>query len=208
MRKPAPPKRDAQKTRQKLLDTATRAFAAEGFEGARIDEIAARAGANKRMIYVYFGSKEGLYSEVVRSHFDRVFTAGEAPDASLPPEERVRRTLRNYFYFLAENDHYVRLLSFELLGSGRRASAALADQTSAGLEHLRSALTDGVRSGVFKKDVDLRQLMLSIQVLCVGHFTHQPLAKALWKRDFAKAKVLEQTLEHLIALIFHGIYTA
>jgi TetR/AcrR family transcriptional regulator len=201
------PRRDAQRTRQKLLDTATRLFAEQGFDGTRVDEIAARAGANKRMIYVYFGSKEGLYSEVLRAHFDRVFTAGTPPDTSLPPEQRVREALRSYFLFLAENDHYVRLLSFELLGSGKRASAALADRTSAGLEDMRAALTEGVRTGVFKKDLDLRQLMLSIQVLCVGHFTHQPLAQALWKRDFTNPRVVTQTLEHIVSLILHGIST-
>jgi AcrR family transcriptional regulator len=201
------PKRDAQRTRQRILDTATRVFAQQGFEGARIDEIAEKASANKRMIYVYFSDKEGLYSEVVRELFDRLFTAGEPPDPTMPPPEQVRQALRRYFFFLAQNDHLVRLLSFELLGSGQRASAALVNQTSAGLEQMRSALTEGVRRGVFRKDLDLRQLMLSLQVLCVGHFTHQPLAKALWKRDFSDPKVLDQTAEHIVSLVLEGICT-
>ena len=202
------PKRDAQRTRQRILETATRVFAQEGFEGARIDEIAEKAGSNKRMIYVYFGDKEGLYSEVVRELFDRLFTAGEPPDPTMAPAEQVRQALRRYFFFLAQNDHLVRLLSFELLGSGQRASTALANQTSAGLEQMRSALTEGMRRGVFRKDLDLRQLMLSLQVLCVGHFTHQPLAKALWKRDFSDSKVLDQTVEHIVSLVLEGISTS
>ncbi len=201
-----PPKRDAERTRQNILEAATRHFAEQGLEGARIDEIAHEAGANKRMIYVYFGSKEELYSEVLRSHFDRVFTAlAVAPDPEEGPRDGVRRVIRAYFNFLAENDAYVRLLSRELLSSGRRASEALAARTSAGLKDLREALTRGVRSGVFQADLDVAQLMLSIQVLCVGHFTYQPLAKALWNRDFAKPEVREKTLEHVVSLILDGI---
>lgn len=206
MPKAVPKKRDAERTRQKILDTATKHFAEQGFEGARIDEIAAEAGANKRMIYVYFGSKEDLYSEVLRSHFDQVFTSsGGVSGTKQDPRDRVSQAIRAYFSFLAENDHYVRLLSRELLQSGRRASEALADRTSAGLKDMRAALSDGMRSGIFLENLDLRQLMLSIQVLCVGHFTHQPLAKALWKRDLADPLVLEATLQHIIALILHGI---
>jgi hypothetical protein len=99
----------------------------------------------------------------------------------------------------------VRLLLRELLQSGRRASAALADRTSAGLQDMRSALSDGMRTGIFLPDLDLPQLMLSIQVLCVGHFTHQPIAKTLWKRDLADPKAREATLQHITALILRGI---
>lgn len=198
-------RRDADRTRQNLLDAATQHFAEHGLEGARIDEIAVEAGANKRMIYVYFGSKEDLYAEVLRSHFDRVFTALSAPDPNADPRERVRQSIRAYFHFLADNDAYVRLMSRELMGSGRRASEALADRVTAGLKDVREALTEGVRSGAFLPSLDVRQVMLSIQVLCLGHFTHQPLAKVLWKRDFAKPEVREETARHIVELILHGI---
>ncbi len=202
---PAPRKRDAERTRQSLLESATQHFAEHGLEGARIDEIAAEAGANKRMIYVYFGSKEDLYAEVLRSHFNGAFTALAAPDPRADPPERVRQAILGYFHFLAENDAYVRLMSRELLSSGRRASEALADRVAAGLKDVREALTEGVRKGTFLAGLDVRQVMLSIQVLCLGHFTHQPLAKVLWKRDFAKPEVREATAGHIAALILHGI---
>ena len=53
------------KTRQKILEAATHEFARYGLGGARVDRIAARAGANKRMLYYYFGDKEDLFLAVL-----------------------------------------------------------------------------------------------------------------------------------------------
>ena len=77
--------RDAEATRQRLLDAATEEFAARGIAGARVDRIALAAGSNKAQIYHYFGSKDALFEAV----FDRVVeaTLSETPiDPSDLPE--------------------------------------------------------------------------------------------------------------------------
>ena len=80
--RPASPKRaarkkyDAQKTRGNILSVATREFARNGYNGARIDAIAARTSTTKRMIYYYFGDKEGLYGRVLEEAYREV-RAGE-----------------------------------------------------------------------------------------------------------------------------------
>jgi len=58
--------RDAAATQQRIIDAATDEFAAHGISGARVDEIAAKADVNKRMLYYYFGSKEQLFREILR----------------------------------------------------------------------------------------------------------------------------------------------
>ena len=71
MARPAAPdaaparRRDAARTRNEILDVATREFAEHGFAGARVDEIAERTRTTKRMIYYYFGGKEQLYVAVL-----------------------------------------------------------------------------------------------------------------------------------------------
>ena len=62
--------RDAAATQQRIIEAATDEFAAHGISGARVDEIAARAGVNKRMLYYYFGSKEQLFREILRRKLD------------------------------------------------------------------------------------------------------------------------------------------
>ena len=66
---PAERIRDADRTRAELLEVATEVFAERGYAGARVDEIADRTRTTKRMIYYYFGGKEGLYLAVLESAY-------------------------------------------------------------------------------------------------------------------------------------------
>src|SRR5471032_2244881 len=54
-----------EQTKRNILDVATQEFSAMGLTGARVDAIAERTNTTKRMLYYYFGSKEGLYSAVL-----------------------------------------------------------------------------------------------------------------------------------------------
>ena len=67
--------RDAKPTRELILEAATIEFATKGIGGARVDEIAARSGANKRMIYHYFGDKQGLYLAVLERTYEEIRVA-------------------------------------------------------------------------------------------------------------------------------------
>jgi AcrR family transcriptional regulator len=60
--------RDAAATRQRILEAATAEFSAAGLAGGRVGRIAERARANQRMIYAYFGSKDGLFDAVLEHH--------------------------------------------------------------------------------------------------------------------------------------------
>lgn len=63
--------RDADRTRQRILDAALGEFADKGYAGARVREIADRAGINAQLISYYFGGKEGLYEELIRRWHQR-----------------------------------------------------------------------------------------------------------------------------------------
>ena len=63
--------------RDAILDAASAEFADHGFAGARVDEIAARAGVNKAMLYYRIGDKQTLYNAVLMRNFDRVSAAVE-----------------------------------------------------------------------------------------------------------------------------------
>jgi TetR/AcrR family transcriptional regulator len=91
-RAPAPEERqrDAERSRRALLEAALDEFSAKGYAGARVAEIAGRAGVNKQLINYYFGSKEGLYLALQREWLDR--EAGFAP-AGLPLADLVVRYL-------------------------------------------------------------------------------------------------------------------
>src|SRR6476659_1801618 len=90
---PAPRKKyDAEKTRGNILSIATREFARNGYNGARIDAIAARTSTTKRMIYYYFGGKEQLYIAVLEAAYARIREAEAALRLDqLEPERAIRR---------------------------------------------------------------------------------------------------------------------
>jgi TetR/AcrR family transcriptional regulator len=77
--------RDAERSRQALLDAALDEFASHGYAGARVADIARRAGVNKQLINYYFGSKEGLYLAVQQAWLDREadFATPDLPLADL-----------------------------------------------------------------------------------------------------------------------------
>ena len=80
---PRPRPRDAEATKALLLQAATEEFAEYGLAGARVDRIAERAGANKRLIYVYFGDKDRLFDAVVDDQSRAVMAAVPLPDGDL-----------------------------------------------------------------------------------------------------------------------------
>src|SRR3989442_14420393 len=78
------PGRDSAATKRRLLAAATDEFAERGGAGARVDRIAATALANKRLIYDYFGDKDGLFDAVVDAYFDRIIDAVPMEADDLP----------------------------------------------------------------------------------------------------------------------------
>lgn len=83
--------RDAERTRAALLDAALEEFAAKGLAGARVSEIADRAGVNKQLISYYFGGKEGLYQALVQRWYE---AEARFAGPELPLDEVVVQYLR------------------------------------------------------------------------------------------------------------------
>src|SRR5512141_534594 len=88
-----PRKHDAEKTKRDILVTATKEFAKNGYNGARIDAIAGRTATTKRMIYYYFGGKELLYIAVLEQEYAKIRAKEQALRLELLDPERAIRAL-------------------------------------------------------------------------------------------------------------------
>ena len=108
--------RNPQQTQQRILEAALQEFAAKGFAGSRVDVIARRARINKRMLYHYFGDKEGLFREVLRRKI-----AERSAWLANAPEEPVER-LPVWFQLACRDREWVQLLEWEALAVGRKKS--------------------------------------------------------------------------------------
>ena len=193
-------------TKERLLLCAERIFAQKGLDGARVDEIAAAAEVNKRMIYHYYQSKENLYAEVLKYNFSKVYALGEKvihPAAS--PLENLCVIIREYFYFLANNENFVRLLSWENLYGSKHAGRLLPGYLKNALPGLRKIYQAGVRQDLIRADVDVNQLIISIHGLCLVYLTRRELLYSLWKEDMVSPVRLEERLNHIINLVLRGV---
>lgn len=121
-RSPAPEERvrDAERSRSRLLEAALDEFAAEGFAGARVSDIAARAGLNKQLITYYFGGKRGLYRAL-----ENQWLANEAEVG--PPDMPLDELIASHLRALLADPRHSRLLLWQgLTGS----DDGTADETS------------------------------------------------------------------------------
>ena len=96
--------RNPGRSRERILSAALKEFSAKGFAGARVDAIARRANINKRMLYHYFGDKEGLFKAVLSRKISERQAWAEA--LSGEPEE----TLPFWFEAACKDADWVRLL--------------------------------------------------------------------------------------------------
>src|SRR5271154_1993381 len=109
-----PAGRNPERSRERILSAALAEFAAKGFAGARVDLIARRANINKRMLYHYFGDKEGLFKFVLRRKISE--RRAWAETLSDEPAE----TLSFWFEAACKDMDWVRLLEWEALqGTGK-----------------------------------------------------------------------------------------
>ena len=107
-------KRDPEGTRRDILEVATHEFAAEGFAGARVDKIAEDTATTKRMIYYYFGSKEGLYLAVLEGAYERVRALeGNLNVDDLEPVEALRRLAEFTYDHHTSHESFIRLVQIE-----------------------------------------------------------------------------------------------
>jgi TetR/AcrR family transcriptional regulator len=193
--------RDARATREKILKSAEKLFVKRGYNGVTVDEIAALADINKRMLYVYFGNKEQLYQEVLTQNLTRVFTIRENMDVQRgDPYQRAENLIRTYFQFLRKHPNFVRLITWETLNPNAHSKKMSADHTAAGIESLVEILQKGDGADRFEPQIDGRKLVWTINAIFFNFFTMRNLAEAIWKEELSSDDGLDKILAYSIDL--------
>lgn len=137
-------------TRERLLAAAAAEFAARGFDGAKVDRIARRAGLNKAMLYYHFASKTAVYREILRSVFRDVAGAvARVREAGGPPETQLRAYVRAVADHAVARPHFPPLWLRELSDGGRRLDGTVLAEMGGVLATLAAILHDGRKAGRF-----------------------------------------------------------
>lgn len=185
--------RDPERTQRRILDAARRIFATRGIDGARVDAIAARAGTNKRMLYHYFGSKDGLFRAVLRQRL------AERSPTSMPARLGPER-LADLQDRLAAQPDYVRLLMWEALERGRRRPLEEEEARRAVLAEWVDVVRAGQASGELRADLDPAQLVLTELGVALVPLAFPQLARLLTGRVPDDPEFLAERRDFLLRL--------
>ena len=199
---------DPEGTRHNIIEVATGEFARRGLAGARIDEIAAKTRCSKRMIYYYFGSKEGLYLRVLEAAYSemRQFETGLRLD-DLPPVEALERLVRFTFDHHNGNEDFIRLVMIENIHHAEylAQSAAIQALNLKAIDTIGRLLDRGVREGVFRAGIDPVELHWKISALCFFNVSNRPTFSRIFKRDLASPRSLASLREGVVEMIMRHV---
>ena len=148
---------------------ATEEFAGKSLSGARIDKIAARTRTSKRMIYYYFGSKEGLYLAVLEEAYRRIQGIERGLNLDdLPPGEALRRLVGFTFDYQTANPDFIRLVMNGTLHNGEflAQSKTVQQLNVPTIDAVCSIYLRGIADRVFRDGLDPLDLHMSISALC------------------------------------------
>ena len=197
-------RRDPIRNRGRILAAALEEFSRYGLGGARVDRIAARAGANKRMLYYYFGNKEDLFLAVLESRYAHIRRAEQGLHLSdLEPAEGMRRLVAFTWNYYLRHPEFLTLLNSENLHRARhlRRSRQIAAMHSPLVAMLRDLLERGVRRGEFRRGVDPVQLYISIAALGYFYLSNRHTLSTIFERDLLAARSKAERLKHMTELV-------
>ena len=187
-----------------ILAVATAEFADKGLAGARIDEIAALTSTSKRMIYYYFGSKEGLYLAVLEEAYRRIRSIeSELHLQDLPPEEAMRTLVGFTVDYQLDNPDFIRLVMTEniLRGEFIQRSTTIQELNVPVIHAVRDVYQRGVEAGVFRPDVDPVDLHMSISALSFFNVANRHTFGAIFKRTLDTKAAVAARRDSIIEMV-------
>ena len=189
--------RDADATKARILAAAKAEFARLGLGGARVDEIAERASANKRMIYHYFGSKEDLFQVVLEEAYLDIRHAEQELDLDhLAPRDALETLVRFTWDYYLDNPEFITLVNSANLHRGRHleGSERLRMASRRFVTMVQGILDRGIADGVFRPGIDPVQLNITIAAIGYYYLTNRFTGAILFERDFMARSALDQRL--------------
>ncbi len=193
----------SESVKEKILATAESEFSEHGYYGARIDAIAERSGINKRIIYQHFESKNLLYAKVLIRVYERLAARERSyMIEELSPVDAIRNVVHISFKFLKDDLSFVRVLMWENLNRGQALPAhTISDFKAPSHEYIKSKIRDGQEQGVFRKDIDIDQVVLSLTTFCFSYFSNIYTMSAIRNMDMMADDEIEMRVKFVTDVI-------
>jgi AcrR family transcriptional regulator len=198
------PARDPESSRARILAAAHAEFAQHGFDGARVDRIAALARLNKRMLYHYFGNKDDLFCAVLEVNYAHKRDSEKALNLEQDsPPQAIRKLVTLTWNYYLENPAFLSLLNSANLHQARhlRHSTHVRQMRSPFIALIGNILERGVREGLFRADVDPAQLYITIASLSYFYLSNQHTLSAIFGRSLMSPRARRERLDHMIEVV-------
>ncbi len=208
---------DAKGAREAILNAAEAVFAQHGFDGARIDAIAAEAGYNKSLLFQYFGDKLGLYAEVNKRIDRDINELGVRVLAPLLEDETItsdayrfrtflETTIGALFDYLLEHPRLVRIILWEQAEGWQTYARIFSQFETEDVDQIRTLFSKARRAGLLRSDFDpLIQLVMAEQ-MCWSYLATIPLYQLMLPgEDLSSAVALARAREFIVAFVVSGM---
>jgi AcrR family transcriptional regulator len=196
--------RDPSRTRAAILAAATHEFATKGLTGARVDTIAKRSRVNKRMIYHYFGDKEGLYVAVLEATYTAIREAEIGLDLGhRDPLEGFRELVKFTWNYFIDHPEFLSLLGTENLHRSRylRQSRRIRDLHFPLIDTISHLLERGQKQGVIRDGVDPIQLYCTVASLGFFYLSNRYTLSTIFGREMDSPENLAERGRHIVEVV-------
>ncbi len=201
--------RDPDQTRARILEAAKKEFARFGLGGARVDRIAQESGANKRMLYYYFGNKDDLFLAVLEAAYEHIRQEERALRLEqLEPVEAIRQLIAFTWNYYLRHPEFLTLLNSENLHQAAhlKRSTKIRSMHSPFIQMIGDVLERGRKDGVFRGGVDPVQLYVSIAGLSYFYLGNRHTLSAIFGRDLLSARAKDERLAHMGELVLGHLF--
>jgi AcrR family transcriptional regulator len=191
-----------------ILEVATVEFGEKGLDGARIDEIAAATKTSKRMIYYYFGSKEGLYRAVLEDIYRRMRSIESGLHLSdLPPVEALQKLVGFTFDHHHNNESFIRLVMSENMQRGAylSQSQSIHELNVPAIAAIAELYNRGVAAGVFRVGLDPIDVHASISALTFFNVSNQHTFGLIFKQDPTAPEAMQARRASIIDMVLRFV---
>ena len=198
-------------TKERIKAAAWDVFVEKGRDGARMQEIADRAGANKAMIYYYFTSKDILFEEIIKDIFKQLISNVKLSvfKQDHNPEDIVRIMVDTYIDLLENHPYLPRVMTRELLSENpiiKKIIKSLFETEGFDLptEFVRIIILNSQSGNI--RQVDPIQTILSFLGMCLFYFIAKPVIVEVWGMQQAdEEEFIKKRKEAITDLILNGI---
>lgn len=197
---------DQDSTEQKIFDAAHEIFTQKGMDGAKMQEIADKAGINKALLHYYYRSKEKLYEAVVKAVMAKAIpTVRQVIESELPLEEKITRFIDFYIGLISKNTFIPLFIISEINKHPDHFFENVMPKQLPQPEIFFRQVKEEVAAGRIRP-IDPRHLIINIISLCIFPFLGKPLMRMLLGLSPEEMKkLLDQRKQEVTSFVLAGL---